>query len=57
MPLLIACSSLIRTPELEEELEQLGFNMFLESPISNDVIGNLIQILKQRRENINEFKS
>ena len=34
MPLLVACSSTIRTPELEIELEKLGFNMFLESPIS-----------------------
>ena len=52
MPYLVACSSTIRTPELEEELEKLGFNMFIETPVSNEKINELINILKQREENM-----
>ena len=46
MPLLVACSSSIRTPELEEELDDIGFNMFIETPVSNDEVSDLITILR-----------
>ena len=55
MPMLVACSSTVRTPELEEELKEIGFKMFLEQPISNDKINELITILEQRIETIEEF--
>ena len=48
IPLLVACSSTVRTPELEEELQEIGFKMFLEQPISNDQINELITMLVQR---------
>ena len=46
MPLLVACSSSVRTPELEEELQDIGFKMFIEQPISNDKVNELVNILK-----------
>ena len=52
MPLLVACSSTVRTPELELELLSIGFNMFIEQPISNDKISELIQILEEREKSI-----
>ena len=36
MPMLVACSSTISTPELLEELYAIGFKMFIEQPVSND---------------------
>ena len=42
MPLIIACSSNMRTPELDEELESCGFNMFIETPITNDNVNGLL---------------
>ena len=48
MPFLVACSSTLRTPELEDELEEIGFNMFIEQPISNEKIEELIIILQER---------
>ena len=48
MPLLVACSSTLRTPELEEELLLIGFNMFIEQPVSNDKVGELLSILEER---------
>ena len=48
MPLLVACSSTVRTPELELELLSIGFQLFMEQPISNDKICDLIQILEER---------
>ena len=53
--MLVACSSTVRTPELEEELKEIGFKMFLEQPISNDKINELITMLEQRIETIEEF--
>ena len=55
MPLLVACSSTLSTPELEEELKAIGFSMFIEQPISNDKVFELINILEQREESIEEF--
>ena len=46
MPLLIACSGSLRTPELEEELKALGFIMFIEQPIQNEQINELICLLE-----------
>ena len=55
MPLLVACSSSFRTPELEKELNDTGFSMFYEQPISNEKISELISILEEREESIEEF--
>ena len=46
MPFLVACSSTIRTPELEERLEKLGFSMFIENPVTNEKVFELINILE-----------
>ena len=46
MPLLVACSSTLSTPELEEELKAIGFSMFIEQPISNDKVFELVNILE-----------
>ena len=46
IPYLVACSSTLRTPELEEELESIGFNMFIEQPITNEKVFGLINILE-----------
>ena len=46
MPFLVACSSTLRTPELEDELEAIGFNMFIEQPVSNEEIQELLNILE-----------
>ena len=48
MPMLVACSSSIRTPELEEELGEIGFNMFIEQPISNEKVNELVELLVER---------
>ena len=45
MPFMVACSSTIRTPELENELEKLGFNMFIETPVSNEMVNELVNIM------------
>ena len=42
---MVACSSTIRTPELENELEKLGFNMFIETPVSNEMVDDLVNIM------------
>ena len=55
MPLLVACSSTLRTPELEKELKDVGFKMFLEQPISNEKVYQLVQLLQIREQNIQEF--
>ena len=52
---MVACSSTIRTPEQEDELERLGFNMFIETPVTNDIVNNLIKILIKREENMNDI--
>ena len=38
IPYLVAISSTPRTKKLEEKLEDLGFNMFVENPIQNENI-------------------
>ena len=48
MPLLVACSSTIRTQQLEQELEATGFKMFIDPPVSNDKVYELINLLEQR---------
>ena len=48
MPMLVACSSTISTPELEKELTELGFDMFIEQPISNDKVHELVELLVLR---------
>ena len=50
MPFLVACSSTMRTPELEEELKKLGFSMFIGNPVTSGKINELIMILEEREE-------
>ena len=52
IPLLVACSSTPKNEKLEKELQLLGFNMFIETPVSNENIEQIIEILEQREENI-----
>ena len=49
MPLLVACSSSLRTPQLEKELEDCGFNMFLEAPVSVEKIDELITLMELKK--------
>ena len=42
MPLFVACSSTDRTIELESDLKAFGFDMYIESPVSNDKINELL---------------
>ena len=55
MPFLVACSSTPKNAELEEELKNLGFDMFIENPVSNEIIEQIIDILEQRQENLNQI--
>ena len=48
MPLLVACSSTIRTNELESDLKAVGFDEFIEAPVSNEKISDLLNKLKQK---------
>ena len=41
-PLLIACSSTIKTPELEEELNDIGFDYFIEQPLKYENVCEII---------------
>ena len=50
MPLLVACSSTARTKQLEQDLYLIGLDMFIDTPISDDKVGELISIL-ERKEN------
>ena len=54
MPFMVACSSTPKNAKLEEELKILGFNMFIENPVSNENIDQIINILEQREENLNQ---
>ena len=49
MPLLVACSSSLRTPQLEKELEDCGFNMFIETPVSVEKVNELITLLELKK--------
>ena len=51
-PFLVACSSTVRTNKLEQELEQMGFDMFVETPVTNDKIHELLHYVEERE---NEF--
>ena len=42
MPLFVACSSTVGTKELELELKAAGFDMYIEAPVSNHKIIELV---------------
>ena len=52
MPFLVAISSTPKTEKLESELEALGFNMFIENPLQNENVDQLITILEERKEEL-----
>ena len=49
MPLLVAQSSNSRTKVLEERLKSCGFNQFLETPVQQEEIKEIIDILRNRK--------
>jgi CheY-like chemotaxis protein len=49
-PKLIACSSSVMTKALQDKLKKCGFDLFIEAPISNAEIENLIVDLELRNE-------
>ena len=51
-PFLVAYSKTVRTNKLEQELEQMGFDMFVETPVTNDKIHELLHYVEARE---NEF--
>ena len=53
-PLLVACSSTLRTDKLVQELEQMGFDMFIETPVSNDKINELLHFVEERENDFLE---
>ena len=57
MPLLVACSSSIKTAELENRLQKIGFNIFIEQPITNDIVTSIIEILVKREVSIEEVNN
>jgi CheY-like chemotaxis protein len=52
-PKLIACSSSVLTKTLQDKLKKCGFDLFVEAPISNEEIENLVADLQVRNEQIN----
>ena len=46
MPFLIANLNVNLTPELQSNLNELGFDMFIKMPITNERIIELIEILE-----------
>ena len=48
MPLLVACSSSARPTELESNLKAVGFDMFIEVPVSDEKMNKLLNILKSK---------
>ena len=46
IPLLVACSSTPKNQKLEEELDNLGFNLFVETPMTNENVNQIIQMLE-----------
>ena len=47
-PKLIACSSSVMTKTLQEKLKKCGFDLFIEAPVSNAEIENLMADLEER---------
>ena len=44
-PLIVACSSSVITPELESKLNKIGFNIFIEQPLTIDKVNSIMDIL------------
>ena len=52
LPLLVACSSTPTSEQLLKNLHSIGFHLFIEQPLENEKIDELIGHLYQRRQKI-----
>ena len=52
LPYLVACSSTLISPELQQKLYKCGFNIYIEAPVSNETIEDLVKMLDERKEKV-----